>query len=62
MNNPDMSRKIMCANQTVKQGMFDVSYDEDGYATKAVRARTGSGYILDGVLYDSPAVSRPKKE
>lgn len=62
MINPDMSRKSQYANKTVKQGMFDVSYDEDGYATKAVRARSGSGYILDGMLYDSPAVSRPKKE
>ena len=38
---PDMKRRTELAGQTViqktKAGRYEVSYDEDGYATKAVR-------------------------
>ena len=62
MISPDMSRKFQYANKTIAQGMFDVSYDEDGYATKAVKVRQSGGYILDGTHYPGLPIARPSKE
>ena len=59
---PDMSRRFDFAGQTVAQGMFDVSYDEDGYATKAVKMRQSGGYILNGMHYPGLPIERPHKE
>lgn len=34
---PDMSRNLNLAGMSVKQGHYTVTYDEDGYATRAVK-------------------------
>ena len=47
MNNPDMTRKKELANQTVQQGCFAVTYDDLGYAVKAVLTSNSPGYVAD---------------
>ncbi|MEA5042665.1 MAG: hypothetical protein VB053_09035 [Oscillibacter ruminantium] len=47
MNNPDMTRKQKFANQTVQQGCFAVTYNELGYAVKAVLTSNSPGYVAD---------------
>lgn len=48
---PDMSRNQENAGKVVEQGIWDVYYDEHGYATKAVWARKSPGYVVDGKHY-----------
>lgn len=63
MNTPDMTRKQELANQTVQQGMFAVSYDADGYATKAVKTSNSPGYVADdGSVVPGEPIKRPKAE
>ena len=59
---PDMGRRPDLAGKTIEQGMYDVSYDEDGSATRAVKIRQSGGYILDGIHYPGLPVARPSKE
>lgn len=48
----DYSRNQSLAGQTVRQGMYDVYYDDMGYAGKAVKTGNSPGFIVDGVTYD----------
>jgi hypothetical protein len=48
----DYSRNQSLAGQTVRQGMYDVSYDDMGYAGKAAKASDSPGYIVGGVYYN----------
>lgn len=54
----DMSRKPELANQTVQQGAFEVSYDEMGYAKRAVLKHKGPGYEVDGKTYPCEEIKR----
>ena len=49
MNGPNMERRIDLADKTQpqRQGMYDVYYDDQGYATKAILARRSPGYVAD---------------
>ena len=47
---PDMSRDMTKAGQTVQQGNYSVSYDDDGYAKSGAKTSNG-GYVVDGVTY-----------
>ena len=58
MNTPDMSRKIELANKTVQQGCYAVTYDADGYATKAVKTSNSPGVIVDGELIPGEPIKR----
>jgi hypothetical protein len=51
-NGPDMSRRQDLAGQTVRQGMYDVTYDGMGYAKSGRKTSDSPGYIVDGVTYD----------
>lgn len=48
----DYSRNPDRAGQIVRQGMYDVYYDDLGYAGKAVKVSDSPGYVVDGVTYD----------
>ena len=48
MMNPNMERRMDLAGQTVRQGAFEVTYREDGYAFKAVLASDSPGCVVDG--------------
>lgn len=47
----DYSRNQSLAGQVVRQGMYDVYYDDMGYAGKAVKVSDSPGYVVDGVTY-----------
>ncbi|WP_312281924.1 hypothetical protein, partial [Oscillibacter sp.] len=49
----DYSRNQSLAGQTVRQGMYDVTYDELGYAKSGAKSSDSPGYIVDGVYYGS---------
>lgn len=61
INLPDMSRKPGLANKTAQQGRFAVTYDELGYAVKAVKTSNSPGYAVDGVTYPGEPIKRPGK-
>lgn len=61
MMNPDMSRRMDLAGQTVQQGAFEVTYQEDGYAYKAVLTSRSPGYVVDGKTYPGEPIKRPGK-
>ncbi|WP_312636859.1 hypothetical protein [Oscillibacter sp.] len=62
MNNPDMSRKPEHAGKTVQQGCFAITYDEMGYATKAVLTSHSPGYVADdGTVVPGEPIKRPGK-
>lgn len=48
----DYSRNQSLAGQTVRQGMYDVTYDELGYAKGGARKSDSPGYIVDGTYYN----------
>lgn len=48
----DYSRNQALAGQVVRQGMYDVYYDDMGYAGKGVKVSDSPGFIVDGVTYD----------
>lgn len=63
MNAPDMTRKQEFANQTVQQGCFAVTYDELGYAVKAVLTSHSPGYVADdGAVVPGEPIKRPKAD
>lgn len=47
----DYSRNQSLAGQVVRQGMYDVYYDDMGYAGKSVKVSDSPGYVVDGVTY-----------
>lgn len=47
-----MSRDTSKAGQTVQQGNYSVTYDEDGYAKSGKKTSDSPGYVVDGVTYD----------
>ncbi|WP_312614292.1 hypothetical protein [Oscillibacter sp.] len=47
----DYSRNQSLAGQTVRQGMYDVTYDELGYAKSGAKTSDSPGYIVDGNYY-----------
>lgn len=51
-NGPDMSRRQDLAGLTVRQGRFDVIYDDLGYAKSGRKTSDSPGFIVDGVTYD----------
>ena len=59
MNNPDMSRKPEHAGQTVQQGCFAVTYDDGGYALKAVLTSHSPGVVVDGEVIPGEPIKRP---
>lgn len=61
MNNPDMSRKQHLAGQTVQQGCFAITYDNEGYARHAVLTSHSPGVIVDGELIPGEPIKRPGK-
>lgn len=61
MNNPDMSRKPENAGQTVQQGCFAITYDEMGYALKAVLTSRSPGVVVDGEVIPGEPIKRPGK-
>lgn len=42
---PDMSRNQSLAGQTVQQGSYSVTYNDNGYATKAVKSNQSNGGV-----------------
>jgi len=48
----DYSRNQSLAGQTVRQGMYDVTYDELGYAKSGAKTSDSPGYIGDGTYYN----------
>lgn len=48
----DYSRNPALAGQTVRQGMYDVTYDELGYAKSGTKTSDSPGYIVDGTYYN----------
>lgn len=53
----DHSRNQSLAGQTVRQGMYDVTYDELGYAKGGSKKSDSPGYIVDGTYYNSDGTS-----
>ncbi|WP_312281892.1 hypothetical protein [Oscillibacter sp.] len=49
----DYSRNQSLAGQTVRQEMYDVTYDELGFAKSGAKTSDSPGYIVDGVYYGS---------
>lgn len=60
MNNPNMERRIDLADkpQPQQQGVYDVYYDEQGYAVKAILTRRSPGYVVDGKTYPGEPIKR----
>lgn len=49
---PNMARDPSRAGQTIQQGMYQISYDDLGYAKSARKTSDSAGYVVDGVTYD----------
>ena len=60
-NVPDMSRRPEYANKTVQQGCFAITYDENGYAKRAVKTSDSPGFVVDGVTFDGNGSQLPKE-
>ena len=49
---PNMARDPSRAGQTIQQGMYQITYDDMGYAKSARKTSDSAGYVVDGVTYD----------
>ena len=50
--NPNMSRRVDLAGQTVQDGMYQYKYDADGYAQSATKVSNSAGYVVNGTTYN----------
>ena len=55
MASPDMSRNQSLAGQTVTKGDYSITYNDNGYATKAVKNKTSNGGGVPGELAGTAA-------
>lgn len=49
---PNMARNPSRAGQTVQEGMYQITYDDLGYAKSAHKTSDSAGYVVNGVTYD----------
>lgn len=61
MRKPDMRRRTDRAGKTIEENGFRYTYDEDGYAKRAVKISDSPGYVVDGKTYPGEPVKRPGK-
>lgn len=55
MASPDMSRNQSLAGQTVTKGNYSITYNDNGYATKAVKNKANNGGGVPGELAGTAA-------
>lgn len=49
---PNMARDPSRAGKTIQEGMYQITYDDMGYAKSARKTSDSAGYVVDGVTYD----------
>jgi len=58
MRKPDMSRRTDRAGQTIEENGFRITYNDMGYAKRAVKISDSPGYVIDGKTYPGEPIKR----